>query len=53
MITDAVPEMEAHEPLEERKEMFACESEDRSEVLPDSVFVWKSRSTPPDSWKRG
>ena len=45
-----VPEMEAHSPVGLRKEMLMWGSEDRSEVLPDSVLVWKRRSMPPDSW---
>lgn len=43
------PEMEAHSPVEFRKAMLMEGSDVRSEVLPDSVLVWKSRSMPPDS----
>jgi hypothetical protein len=45
-----VPDTEAHSPAELRKEMFMRGSESISEVLPDSVLVWKMRSMPPFSW---
>lgn len=35
----ASPEIEAHSPEGERKEMLILESEARSSVLPDSVLV--------------
>jgi hypothetical protein len=44
-----VPEIDAHSPEEARNEMLIAGSEAMSLVLPDSVFVWKRRSTPPDS----
>jgi hypothetical protein len=44
-----VPETEAHSPEELRKEMLMWGSEEMSEVLPDSVLVWKMRSMPPFS----
>jgi hypothetical protein len=50
VIIEEVPEMEAHSPVEFRKEMLTEGSAERSSVLPDSVFVWKIRSTPPDSY---
>lgn len=46
----ALPETEAHSPEELRKAMLISGSDLRSSVLPDSVFVWKRRSIPPDSW---
>jgi hypothetical protein len=42
--------MEAHSPEELRKEMLMWGSEEMSEVLPDSVLVWKMRSMPSFSW---
>lgn len=44
------PEMEAHSPVEFRNAILMEGSEVRSEVLPDSVLVWKRRSMPPDSF---
>ena len=41
--------MEAHSPVGFRKAMLMAGSDERSEVLPDSVLVWKRRSMPPDS----
>ena len=46
---DALPAIEAHSPETLRNEMLTLGSFDRSSVLPDSVFVWKSRSIPPAS----
>ena len=51
MTIDDVPETEAHSPDELRKEMLMCGSESMSDVLPDSVLVWKIRSMPPFSCK--
>ena len=45
----ASPETEAHSPVELRKAMLILGSDLRSSVLPDSVLVWNSRSTPPPS----
>lgn len=46
----AVPEIDAHEPELFKKETLTCESDSRSEVLPEWVFVWKMRSMPPVSF---
>lgn len=43
---EALPEMDAHSPEFVTKPMLTDESSLRSSVLPDSVFVWKSRSKP-------
>jgi hypothetical protein len=48
--TLAWPAIEAHSPELLMKDTFTCGSLDRSFVLPDSVFVWKRRSMPPDSY---
>ena len=48
----ASPDTEAHSPVEFRKAMLIFGSFFRSSVLPDSVFVWKRRSTPPPSYER-
>lgn len=48
--TLAWPAMEAHSPELLIKDTFTWGSLDRSLVLPDSVFVWKRRSMPPDSY---
>ena len=46
----ASPDTEAHSPVELRKAMLILGSDFRSSVLPDSVLVWKRRSTPPPSY---
>lgn len=53
-MTEAVPETEAQSPVEVRKAMLTCGSEERSSVLPDWLFVWKMRSRPSAScwWVR-
>ena len=48
----ASPDTEAHSPVGFRKAMLIFGSFFRSSVLPDSVFVWKRRSTPPPSCER-
>ena len=48
----ASPDMEAHSPVAFRKAMLILGSLFRSSVLPDSVLVWKRRSTPPPSYER-
>lgn len=51
---EASPETEAHSPVGLRKAMLILGSDFRSSVLPDSVLVWKRRSTPPPScWEKG
>ena len=50
MTISEVPDTEAHSPEELRKAMLICGSELMSEVLPDSVLVWKMRSMPPFSY---
>ena len=51
MTISASPETEAHSPVELRKAMLILGSFFRSSVFPDSVLVWKRRSTPPPSYR--
>lgn len=48
----ASPLMDAHSPVGLRKAMLIVGSLFRSFVLPDSVFVWKIRSTPLPSYTK-
>lgn len=46
----ALPEIDAHSPELLRNARLMSGLESRSSVLPDSEFVWKTRSTPLPSW---
>lgn len=50
MRIDALPEMLAQSPDEERKARLMSGSACRSSVLPDSVLAWKIRSMPLPSY---